>query len=170
MMEPALQPLRPDPAPNASLNLFALHELVTEVRRLNEQLRDVARQLHTDENLSVPERGLLMAIRQGEPRTVPVLARDRGVSRQFVQVTVNDLQARGLVEMITNPRHKRSRLIRLTEVGEDTVRRVMKNEGMAMSNVAGAVDQAGLKQAVSTLRRVRDQLGENLAASMGPTQ
>ena len=49
--------------------------------------------------------------------TVAQAARRLGVTRQAVQRLVNDLQADGLVSSQPNPRHARSPLLRLTELG-----------------------------------------------------
>lgn len=64
---------------------------------------------------------LVRRLRAVGEQTVPQLAQFRGVSRQHVQVTVNDLVQRGLVEVLDNPRHKRSKLVRLTTRGRNYV-------------------------------------------------
>src|SRR5688572_29770513 len=48
------------------------------------------------------------------PRTVPQIARMRPTSRQRMQRLADELAAAKLVEFIDNPRHRRSKLVRLT--------------------------------------------------------
>lgn len=60
----------------------------------------------------------MWAIDTGDALTVPQIARRLGVSRQNEQRVVNDLIDSGLAELISNPDHKTSPLIRLTANGE----------------------------------------------------
>src|SRR3982074_3012640 len=48
---------------------------------------------------------------------VPQIARRMGLTRQAVQASVNRLLREGLVEAVENPDHRRSPLIRMTELG-----------------------------------------------------
>src|SRR5262245_66104254 len=52
------------------------------------------------------------------PLTVPQMAQLRPTSRQRMQRLANELAAEGLIEFINNPRHRRSKLVRLTRKGE----------------------------------------------------
>src|SRR5262249_35916198 len=49
--------------------------------------------------------------------TVPQIAQMRPTSRQRMQRLADELAAEGLVEFIDNPRHRRSKLVRLTRKG-----------------------------------------------------
>src|SRR5262245_49751000 len=51
------------------------------------------------------------------PLTVPQIAQMRPTSRQRMQRLADELAAEGLVEFIDNPRHRRSKLVRLTPKG-----------------------------------------------------
>src|SRR5215213_6143179 len=52
------------------------------------------------------------------PLTVPQIAQMRPTSRQRMQRLADELAAEGLVAFIDNPRHRRSKLVRLTLKGE----------------------------------------------------
>jgi len=52
------------------------------------------------------------------PLTVPQIARMRPTSRQRMQRLADELAAEGLVEFVDNPRHRKSKLARLTSKGE----------------------------------------------------
>lgn len=57
-----------------------------------------------------------MLVLEGD-QTVPDMARSRPVSRQHCQTIVNRLLGQGFVELVDNPRHKKSRLVRITAPG-----------------------------------------------------
>src|ERR671931_313820 len=52
------------------------------------------------------------------PLTVPQIAQMRPTSRQRMQRLADELAAEGLVKFIDNPKHRRSKLVRLTPKGE----------------------------------------------------
>jgi DNA-binding MarR family transcriptional regulator len=51
--------------------------------------------------------------------TVPAIARALGQSRQAVQRITDVMAADGLVNYVSNPRHRRSSLVQLTEHGQE---------------------------------------------------
>ena len=63
--------------------------------------------------LSAAERAVMEFLYPDRRLTVPEIAARYDVSRQHVQVTVNRLVDKGLLRAETNPRHKRSVLLRL---------------------------------------------------------
>jgi DNA-binding MarR family transcriptional regulator len=52
------------------------------------------------------------------PLTVPQIAQMRPTSRQRMQRLADELEAEGLVEFMDNPKHRRSKLVRLTRNGD----------------------------------------------------
>src|SRR5215470_8239926 len=58
------------------------------------------------------------------PLTVPQIARRMGLARQSVHTTVNRLLADGMVELVPNADHRRSQLVRLTELGSSRYRAI----------------------------------------------
>ncbi|OUS28404.1 hypothetical protein A9Q99_12850 [Gammaproteobacteria bacterium 45_16_T64] len=62
--------------------------------------------------------GVLRLIDKHGPMTVPQIALQRQVSRQRIQVMVDEYVGEGYLECVTNPSHKRSKLIALTQAGE----------------------------------------------------
>ena len=134
---------------------FALTELIAATRILAATLTGAARRLHRDQGLSVPERALLLELRQNGPQTVPALARRREVSRQFIQVTANPLLVRGVLECQANPAHRRSKLVALTEKGIELAGQVMQREGTLMHEVATGMSAEEIRQATGTLERLQ---------------
>src|SRR5690606_39996339 len=74
------------------------------------------------------ERAILDMLRRHGPMTVPDMAREQELTRQFVQRMVNAAADAGLVETVANPQHRRSRLIRLTPTGQAAIDAVAARE------------------------------------------
>ena len=93
------------------------HDLFREIFRLHAALASVMDGVHEQAGLSTPQAKIMRVLRHSELTTVPDIAATLGVSRQFVQTVCNDLLSRGLIEFADNPRHKRSKLVIITEAG-----------------------------------------------------
>ena len=65
----------------------------------------------------------VLAMVEDGDHTVAETARTLGLARQSVQRVADLLEADGLVRYVDNPRHRRARLIRLTERGSRRARR-----------------------------------------------
>ncbi|MEZ6022407.1 MAG: MarR family transcriptional regulator [Hyphomonadaceae bacterium] len=63
------------------------------------------------------EWGVLRTLAKDGPQTVPDIARARPVSRQHCQTICNALHEQGLVAFVDNPKHKRSKLVQVTDKG-----------------------------------------------------
>jgi DNA-binding MarR family transcriptional regulator len=95
-----------------------LDALFHEVSALAHRLKQLAaRQYHRD-GLHPGAASILQLLLQHGPSTVPQIGRIRSTSRQSVQVIVNDLERNGLVELLPNPAHQRSPLVRATDQGK----------------------------------------------------
>jgi DNA-binding MarR family transcriptional regulator len=66
--------------------------------------------------------GFLRSLALLGPLTVPQIAQMRPTSRQRMQRLADELAAEGLVEFIDNPKHRRSKLVRLTRQGDASYR------------------------------------------------
>lgn len=117
--------------------------------------RAVERDEH-HEGISVGVRAVLEMLRTHGPLTVPEMGRTQSLSRQFVQRMVNDAAAAGLVETRENPRHRRSRLIALTERGAATMDRVAARELSVMTGLGAQYTDADLD---ACLRVLSDLVG-----------
>ncbi len=133
-----------------------LDRLLGETAALFHRLRFVAEELHHDGENTAGRRGLLRDLAQRGPQMVPQMARARPVSRQYIQSLVNRLEKDGFVELIDNPAHRRSRLVRLTRAGKRYVEAVARREARAMQRARLPATRAELRAAADTLRRVRE--------------
>ncbi|MGW3496514.1 MarR family winged helix-turn-helix transcriptional regulator [Streptomyces sp. NPDC001020] len=108
------------------------------------------------EGISVGVRAVLDLLRGHGPLTVPQMGRAQALSRQFVQRMVNDAAARGLVESIPNPAHKRSSLIRLTDDGQAAIDAVAAREYALLGQVRGGFTEADVRTCVRVLTGMLD--------------
>ena len=141
-------------------------QLFDEVRLLWNLLVQTGERLHADEQITIAMRAVLEFLVLRGPATVPQIARGRYVTRQHIQELVNALVERGLVEMADNPAHRRSRLTRLTPLGEETIERIRRREQRVYRKLNLGVKHIDLERAERTLRSVRNVLAE-LDARLG---
>ncbi|WP_157249207.1 MarR family winged helix-turn-helix transcriptional regulator [Nonomuraea typhae] len=121
--------------------------------------RRAQRKVERDIPLEVGIRAILTMLRHG-PMTVPQMGRAQALSRQFVQRMTNDAAARGLVEPIPNPAHKRSSLIRLTDAGQAAVNQVVELERAMLREPGGDLTEADLVACVRVLTRLLRHLDD----------
>jgi DNA-binding MarR family transcriptional regulator len=98
------------------------------------------------------------------------MARARPVSRQYIQVLVDGLAADGLVELIDNPAHARSRLVRITPKGKRSLTESETREAAAFDDLAAGFDARELERATTLLRSVRDALARHHDATRAATK
>jgi DNA-binding MarR family transcriptional regulator len=133
----------------------ALYEVMYSARALMHRLRFAVEQLHGGGDLAAGKRGVLMSLDDLGPQTAPQLARARPVSRQHIQMMVNPMLEDGYVELIDNPAHKRSKLVRLTGKGQRVVDRMKAREKKIFGALEIKVPPREMKRASSTLDAVR---------------
>ena len=137
-----------------------LSDLLAEVALTYHRVQAEADRLASG-GLSSGKLAILRALCEEGPRTVPEIARSRPVARQGVQRNADELAAAGLVEYAENPRHRRSRLLRITRRGERACRRARQLQLAWASWIDdGSVGDAGLRSALKTLRWCRRRLLE----------
>ena len=95
----------------------ALYELMIQLPRLNAAIRSTPFLSEQDTKLSGGIWTLLRSLKLDGPRTVPQIARSRGLARQRIQVLVDEAIERGFVRLRVNPEHRRSRIVALTRDG-----------------------------------------------------
>jgi len=132
-----------------------VNSLVNETVLLFHRLRIVADQIHHRGETTGPLRSILRGLDKLGEQTVPQMARARAVTRQHVQALVNQLVEERLVELISNPAHKRSPLARLTPLGKKTVDAMNHIEAGLLSKAGLGVSDRELLQTAETLRTVR---------------
>jgi len=132
-----------------------LRAVVDETIALFHRLRWVAEQIYGDEGRSTARRGILRGLVRYGAQTVPALARTRSVTRQHVQEVVTALVADRLVELVPNPRHRRSRLVRATARGQALVQRMDDTDDRVLIAVGMDLSTRDLEITARTLGAVR---------------
>lgn len=102
--------------------------------------------------------GVLHTLMTHGATTVPEIARMRPVSRQHIQMLANELADGGLVEFVHNPRHRRSKLVSITDKGRATY----LEQSNAMTDVARKLVDDFSKEDLETTARVLGALRERL--------
>jgi DNA-binding MarR family transcriptional regulator len=143
---------------SASQHATAVMSTMEESVALFFRLRAVLEEIHGHSPVSGSMRGVMRELRRYGPLTVPQMARRRPVSRQHIQAIVNELQRAGLVTLVENPRHKRSRLVGLTPEGEAAMDEIIEREHSVLNEIDIPVSIEDLEQANETLSRVREML------------
>jgi DNA-binding MarR family transcriptional regulator len=103
--------------------------------------------------------GLMSILAQQGSKTVPQIARMRGVTRQRVQKIADELANAGLIVFSDNPDHKRAKLMRLTRPGELQLEKTNTRIRAAASELAKSFSERELKSARSVLARLTARLG-----------
>ncbi|MEU9318790.1 MarR family transcriptional regulator [Streptomyces sp. NPDC048295] len=143
-------PLAPEELAQRLTEVFALvGPLYRRVQRKVEQATPI-------EGLSVGVRAVLDLLREHGPMTVPQMGRAQALSRQFVQRMVNDAVAGHLAEIIPNPAHQRSSLVRLTEGGRAAITAAVTREQSLLRRVEGDLTDAEVTACVRVLGRMLD--------------
>lgn len=132
--------------------------VVNEVRLLNNRLIELVEELHRDTGITASQRAVLEFISRNGPETVPAIARSRGVSRQHIQVIVNELVSAGLLEPQANPAHQRSPNHALTETGQRSIDELLQREGDYLTTHLDGLDAERLAAAAATLAELRHTL------------
>jgi len=102
--------------------------------------------------------GFMRSLALVGPLTVPQIAAMRPTSRQRMQRLADELAAAGLVELVDNPKHRRSKLVRLTRKGE-TRYRAMSARFLALASTMGEdLRDAEIRKAAGILRRLSEEV------------
>lgn len=137
-------------------------ELVLETFRLNSRLMDAAQRLAAEGDITAAWWQVLGGVLD-QPRTLPEIGRQMGVSRQAVRRIADLLVDRGLAEYRPNPAHQRAQLLACTEAGYWAIRRISITQAPWAERIGGSVGADELRHARETMRRL-------VAALDGDTQ
>lgn len=128
------------------------------IRRLFRAMAEQADAYLRDSGLTAADRAVMEFLYPGEALTVPHIARRYQVSRQHVQITANRLLEEGLLRTQDNPQHKRSPLLRLSELGRDAFAEIRRNEDLLLDELYADIEIAD----IATTRRTLESLLRNV--------
>ena len=134
------------------------YEVTWLIRRLFRAMGARADQYLADAELTAADRAVLEFLYPHESMSVPEIARRYDVSRQHIQVTANELLAKGLLRSIDNPKHKRSRLIQLSSLGRECFKEIRHNESDEIAELFATISDKSLATTKATLTSLLQQL------------
>lgn len=134
-------------------------EVILATFRVNGALLAAGDVLAAEFGLTSARWQVLGAIAQAQqPLTVPQIARRMGLTRQSVHTTVNRLLADGLVELLENADHRRSQLVRLSELGEASYRAVDAKQAAWVNELAAGLTRDELETTARVIRELASRL------------
>jgi DNA-binding MarR family transcriptional regulator len=92
--------------------------------------------------------------------TVPQIAQMRPTSRQRMQRLANELEAEGLVEFIDNPKHRRSKLVRLTRKGDARYRELEARFLAIAATMGVGLGERDIRRTTDIVRRLSGDVAE----------
>ena len=119
------------------------------------------RQTRVEGDLTLPESSALSRLDHHGPTTAAQLARLEQVSPQSVGVTLQSLEARGLIERAPDPHDGRRVILSATEAGDATLRSKRTARTEQLSRALPALsehERAQLMAALPALRRLSEAL------------
>ena len=98
--------------------------------------------------------GFLRSLALLGPLTVPQIAQMRPTSRQRMQRLADELAVEGLVEFADNPKHRRSKLVRLTSEGQARYCELNERLLEIAEGMAAGLNESELRSATEIVRQL----------------
>jgi DNA-binding MarR family transcriptional regulator len=144
--------------PNVDSKAEAVAELMLEVAQCFFRIRAVGQKTGLITSWGGGAFGFMRSLALLGPLTVPQIAQMRPTSRQRMQRLADELAAEGLVEFVENPKHRRSKLVRLTPNGA-TRYRELNDRFLSIASTTGvALSEADIRKAIEIVRHLSDDV------------
>jgi DNA-binding MarR family transcriptional regulator len=137
----------------------AVADLIFEVAQFFFRMRAVGQKTGLVTNWGAGAFGFMRSLALIGPLTVPQIAQMRPTSRQRMQRLADELAAEGLVEFIDNPKHLRSKLVRLTRKGHARYGELSARLLEIASTMGADLREADIRKTTEILRRLSDEAG-----------
>jgi DNA-binding MarR family transcriptional regulator len=135
----------------------AIVELILEVAQFFFRVRAVGQKAGLFTSWGAGAFGFMRSLALVGPLTVPQIAKMRPTSRQRMQRLADELAAEGLVEFIDNPRHQRSKLVRLTKKGSARYRQLNARLLRISSTMGAGLTEEDIRNSFEIVRRLSDE-------------
>src|SRR5262245_42035678 len=135
----------------------AIADLMLEVAQFFFRLRALGQKTGLITSWGGGAFGFMRSLALLGPLTVPQIAQMRPTSRQRMQRLADELASEGLVEFIDNPRHRRSKLVRLTRRGEAHYRELSARFLAIAASMGADLSEADICKAIEILRQLSDE-------------
>src|SRR5215210_8855176 len=134
----------------------AIAELMLEVAQCFFRIRAVGQRTGLITSWGGGAFGFMRSLALLGPLTVPHIAQMRPTSRQRMQRLADELAAERLVEFVDNPKHRRSKLVRLTPKGDARYRELNARFLSIASTLGAALSETDLRKSTETVRQLSD--------------
>ncbi len=137
-----------------------IDELVFEIFRVNDRLIAVGDATVKELGLTSARWLVLGAVAlSASPVPVAQIARNMGLTRQAVQRLTNEMSAAGLVELHENPKHRRARVVVLTDDGRAAYEQALERwRAQWTGPMEEILTEAEITETMRRLRRLRGLL------------
>ena len=136
----------------------AVAELMLEVAQCFFRIRAVGQKTGLITSWGGGSFGFMRSLALLGPLTVPQIAEMRPTSRQRMQRLADELEADGLVEFIDNPKHRRSKLVRLTRKGDARYRELDARFLSIASTTGVALREADIRKTIEIVRQLSNDV------------
>ena len=136
----------------------AVAELMLEVAQCFFRIRAVGQKTGLITSWGGGSFGFMRSLALLGPLTVPQIAEMRPTSRQRMQRLADELEADGLVEFIDNPKHRRSKLVRLTRKGDARYRELDARFLSIASATGVALSEADIRKTTEVVRQLSNDV------------
>jgi DNA-binding MarR family transcriptional regulator len=136
----------------------AVAELMLEVAQCFFRIRAVGQKTGLITSWGGGAFGFIRSLALLGPLTVPQIAQMRPTSRQRMQRLADELAAEGLVEFIDNPKHRRSKLVRLTPKGDAHYSQLNARFLSIASTMGVTLSKADIRKTIEIVRQLSDEL------------
>ena len=113
-------------------------------------------------------RWLVLEAVEGEPSTVPDIARRLGQARQGVQRHADLLVSEGFASYVENPRHKRANLLEIAPAGVVALRQIQEGQREWANRIGVEIGEEELERTSAVLDKVLELVTEDLSPLRGP--
>src|SRR5262245_49645057 len=134
----------------------AIAELMLEVAQCFFRIRAVGQKTGLITSWGAGAFGFLRSLALLGPLTVPQIAQMRPTSRQRMQRLADELAAKGIVEFIDNPKHRRSKLVRLTPKGDARYRELNARFLSIASTMGVTLSEVDIRKTIEIVRLLSD--------------
>jgi DNA-binding MarR family transcriptional regulator len=149
---------RTGPGPKVDSKAGAVAELMLEVAQCFFRIRAVGQKTGLLTSWGGGAFGFMRSLVLLGPLTVPQIAKMRPTSRQRMQRLADELAAEGLVEFADNPKHRRSKLVRLTPKGDARHRELNARFLSIASTMGVALSEADIRKTIEIVRHLSDDV------------
>ncbi|WP_420858217.1 MarR family winged helix-turn-helix transcriptional regulator [Marivivens marinus] len=150
---------------NVNMKAEHLHRLIWMSRPLMQAAEACVEAGLIGTNLTVRMRAVLEILDKYGDQTVPELAARLEIKRQYVQIMCNETLASGFIEQRSNPRHKRSAILTLTDRGRAVIEEIIAKEMKLVEELGENLSNEDVATALAVVSAVTDSLKKRAGES-----